>query len=66
MTAIGRAMKSLLASGIAVAAIAGFSAANALDKPADGLAQRPITMIVPYGAGGGMAAIPDFMLAPAD
>ncbi len=90
--------KGLIAAGALVTVLAGsFNAtpANALDKPA-GFAQRPLTMIVPYGAGGGSdqlsramakaitqvaginfqvvnkpggggtAAIPDFMLAPAD
>ena len=71
------------------------SSATALDKP-DGFPERPLTIIVPYGAGGGsdqlsramaaaledvvgvgvqvvnkpggggMAAVPDFMTAPAD
>lgn len=87
--------KSTFAGGFALATLACFGSASALDKP-KGFPQRPITMIVPYGAGGGSdqlsramakgireaagvhfqvvnkpggggtAAIPSFMLAPAD
>lgn len=85
-----------LALTSAIAMIISINTASALEKPADGFPQRPITLIVPYGAGGGSdqvsramarsiteatginfqvvnkpggggtAAIPDFMIAPAD
>ncbi|MGI9510334.1 MAG: tripartite tricarboxylate transporter substrate binding protein, partial [Geminicoccaceae bacterium] len=81
--------------GMAIAMTVSVSAADAQEKPAD-FPERPLTMIVPYGAGGGsdqlsramaaamepalgqpiqvvnkpggggMAAVPDFMTAPAD
>ncbi len=84
-----------LFGGFAFAAMAWAGPSIALEKP-KGFPQRPVTMIVPYGAGGGSdqlsramakairktagvsfqvvnkpggggtAAIPDFMLAPAD
>ncbi|MCY3877814.1 MAG: tripartite tricarboxylate transporter substrate binding protein [Rhodobacteraceae bacterium] len=86
----------LTAGGIALAAVS--TLANAMDLPAKppGFGDRPLTMIVPFGSGGGSdqlaramaqameeeaglafqvvnkpggggtAAIPDFMLAPAD
>lgn len=82
-------------SALALAASLGTATAQDLEKP-DGFGTRPLTMIVPFGAGGGSdqlaramaaameevagltftvvnkpggggtAAIPDFMLAPAD
>lgn len=84
-----------LAAGILAFGIAGAASADMPAKP-DGFPQRPVTMIVPFGAGGGSdqmaraiagpmqeamgvpiqvvnkpggggrAAIPDFMSAPAD
>lgn len=89
-----RTLASLLAAGVLCGAPGGASLA-APAKP-DGFPERPLTIIVPYGAGGGsdqlsramaaalekvvgvgvqvvnkpggggMAAIPDFMAAPAD
>lgn len=89
-----RSISCLLAAGIVAAASLAASAAM-LTKPG-GFPERPLTLIVPYGAGGGsdqlsramasalekvvgvgvqvvnkpggggMAAIPDFMTAPAD
>ena len=90
----GRLIGSLIVAA-ALSSAASFASAESLEKP-DGFPKRPITIIVPYGAGGGsdqlsramasalekvtdvgvqvvnkpggggLAAVPDFMTAPAD
>ncbi len=91
----GAAFGALL-GGVAAMAFSGLASAQGLPEKPAGFGNRPLTMIVPYGAGGGSdqlaramakameeeaglsfqvvnkpggggtAAIPDFMLAPAD
>ena len=43
---------TLVAATLALS-VAGGSTALALDKPADGFPERPLTIIVPFGPGGG-------------
>ena len=96
MNSFNKTLKFLIISSFSVAVmLSASSRAEMLEKPA-GFGIRPLTMIVPFGAGGGSdqlaramakameqtagisfqvvnkpggggtAAIPDFMLAPAD